>query len=131
MIKGTDNGNGYLIVSLRVRGKRKNHYIHRLVAETFIDNPLNKKEVNHIDFNKRNNNASNLEWATRQENIDHSIVNMKGKKHRSNSNTGEQYISYRSSAKAYRVTVNKKEYGSCRTLEEAIKKRDAIIKGVV
>lgn len=131
ILNPTDNGNGYMIIMLHADNKRKNHYVHRLVAEAFIANPLSKKEINHIDYNKKNNNAKNLEWVTRQENIDHSKGNMKGKKHRSNPNTGEQYISYRSSKKAYRVTVNKKEYGSCRTLEEAIKKRDAILKGVV
>lgn len=56
---------------MRVRIKGKHYKIHRLVAETFIPNPENKREVNHKDGNKLNNRADNLEWATRSENQKH------------------------------------------------------------
>lgn len=58
------NSNGYLKVV--ISGKTK--YIHSLVATTFIDNPENKREVNHIDNNKRNNFVFNLEWVSSSEN---------------------------------------------------------------
>jgi hypothetical protein len=65
---------GYQRVGLYVGNyKTKTIKVHRLVAETFIDNIENKKDVNHIDGNKANNNISNLEWCTRSENIKHAF----------------------------------------------------------
>ena len=64
----------YCYVKLRHKGcKPKKLAVHRIVAFAFLDNPLNKEEVNHIDGNKSNNNISNLEWATRKENVNHAI----------------------------------------------------------
>lgn len=66
---------GYLAVSIedyRTRkSKNSNYLVHRLVAETFVENPFNKQYVNHIDGNKFNNCADNLEWVTRSENMRH------------------------------------------------------------
>lgn len=44
-------------------------FIHRMVAELFVDNPNNYKEIDHIDGNKHNNNKDNLRWCTRQMNM--------------------------------------------------------------
>jgi hypothetical protein len=67
---------GYQRVGLYIGNyKTKTIKVHRLVAETFIDNIENKKDVNHIDGNKANNNISNLEWCTRSENIKHAFKN--------------------------------------------------------
>lgn len=66
-----DNGNGYSQVLLCDNGKRKKEYVHRLVGKAWIDNPMNKEQVNHKDRNKKNNHISNLEWNTPKENIKH------------------------------------------------------------
>lgn len=63
-ISPLDNGNGYLRVNLRLNRKQKTVYIHKLVAQAFVPNPKSLTEVNHIDENKQNNNAENLEWCT-------------------------------------------------------------------
>ena len=62
---------GYLRIKLIKKGMKKNHSIHRLVAEAFIPNPENKPQVNHKDTNRKNNVVSNLEWATNSENQIH------------------------------------------------------------
>lgn len=56
---------------LDIKFKGKHHLIHRLVAEHFVENPDSLKEVNHKDGDKMNNEASNLEWVTRSENLAH------------------------------------------------------------
>lgn len=66
---------GYLQVDLHTDKNKKTFYIHRLVAESFIPNPENKPQVNHLDGNKSNNNVCNLDWATAKENSIHAINN--------------------------------------------------------
>ena len=59
---------GYLLVSLYAGGKQKRHTVHRLVCEAFHENLDNKPQVNHINEDKADNRACNLEWATAREN---------------------------------------------------------------
>ena len=72
MMKQTTNDRGYKAVSLCKNGKRKVKEVHRIVAETFIENNIcGYSEVNHIDGNKLNNKTENLEWVTKGENLKH------------------------------------------------------------
>lgn len=69
---------GYRQLSLRIGAKFKSCQIHRVVALTFIPNPKNLSDVNHMDGVRDNNNVENLEWVTRSENVLHA-VNVLGK----------------------------------------------------
>ena len=71
---------GYRSVKLTFNNSyQKRFYVHRLVAEHFINNPdpKNKTFVNHIDGNKMNNRAENLEWVSPRENNLHYYLNVK------------------------------------------------------
>jgi hypothetical protein len=72
-----DIGDGYIQVVLRKNNKPKHLMVHRLVGIAFIKNPQNKPQINHIDSNKSNNIALNLEWCTASENQIHAIINGK------------------------------------------------------
>ena len=66
---------GYLVVTLTKDKTHKHFYIHRIVAETFLENINSKNEVNHIDGNKKNNNVCNLQWCDDFENRNHAYIN--------------------------------------------------------
>ena len=62
-LSSSDNGNGYLSISLSKNNKRKVFYIHRLIATHYIPNPNNYPCIDHIDRNRQNNNIDNLRWV--------------------------------------------------------------------
>lgn len=75
ILKNCENEYGYLYVRLCKETNSKKYKIHRLVANAFIENPDNKKCVNHKDGNKKNNCVDNLEWVTHSENMQHAADN--------------------------------------------------------
>ena len=71
ILKPSANSAGYLQVTLSYAGKNHSERVHRLVAIAFVENPNGLPQVNHIDGNKLNNCAENLEWVTNAENTKH------------------------------------------------------------
>lgn len=127
-LRPTDNGNGYLIVGLRKDGKRKNFYVHRLVADHFVKNAGGYKYVNHKDENKRNNHADNLEWCTQRENVMYSSQRMR-KPHKQwrVSATKEKYIYFKDGR--FRLSIRNVIDKTFPTLEEAVKAREVVLSG--
>lgn len=75
IIKQQTNKKGYKLCYLTKSSNKKTCLIHRLVALTFIPNPNNYEQVNHIDCNKKNNNVKNLEWCSNLQNQRHARAN--------------------------------------------------------
>lgn len=73
VLKQHINTAGYYNVQLCKDGMTKRIMTHRLIAITFIPNPDNKREVNHKDSNRLNNQIENLEWVTSKENTEHYV----------------------------------------------------------
>ena len=99
LLKPTNNGNGYYKVILSKGKLKQQKFIHRLVAEEFIQNPENKHQVDHIDNNRQNNNISNLRWVSCSENnfnkslSTNSTSGIKGISFHKKSNKWNSYIS--------------------------------------
>ena len=68
ILKPGKTNTGYLFVFLHKDGKAKFYTVHQLVGNAFLSNPQGYKELNHIDEDKTNNNADNLEWCSRSYN---------------------------------------------------------------
>ena len=127
ILKGRRSKDGYLRYALRKNGKAYEFKGHRLVAEAFIPNPENKPTINHINGDKTCNKKWNLEWATREEQMQHAYklglkepIEPKNKKL-----TNEQVLEIRKAYKAH-----SKEFGMI-ALAKKYKVSDATIKRCV
>ena len=109
--------NGYYRVSFSINRKRKQFYVHRLIAEYFIPNPDNLPQVNHIDGNKLNNSLDNLEWVTVQDNVIHAYKNglinhISGKEHFNYGKFGSESKKAKPVIATNVITNETKRYGS-------------------
>lgn len=135
ILKAHKSNSGYLQLNL----KGVKHYIHKLIATTFIDNLSKKREVNHIDGNKENNSVANLEWVNASENQKHAyktglkkgygVSGIDNKRSISvnmiDINTGEVVKKFNSLSEAKKF-LNKK---SCSNLCRVLRKKEAIAYG--
>ena len=78
-VKPQENNCGYMRVQLCHGIDKPRFFVHRIVAELYLSNPLNLPQVNHLDGNKKNNHVSNLEWCDASRNQKHSFSDL-GKK---------------------------------------------------
>lgn len=109
--------NGYYRVTFSINRKRKQFYVHRLIAEYFIPNPDNLPQVNHIDGNKLNNSLDNLEWVTVQDNVIHAYKNglinhVSGKEHFNYGKFGSESKKAKPVIATNVITNETKRYGS-------------------
>jgi len=115
---------GYRDVCVYKNGKLYNCNIHRLLALTFIPNPENKREIDHIDRNSLNNDISNLRWVSHGE-------NQRNKNKKKNCSSRFKGVSFNTSSKVWRarITIDKKtiHLGSYNTEEEAYEKWKSFI----
>lgn len=83
ILKPNKTKHGYLMVALRKNNKPNYFKVHRLVAITFIPNPENKPQIDHINAIKTDNTVNNLRWVTAKENVNNplNMVHLIGKNH--------------------------------------------------
>ena len=122
---GGNSGDGdYYFVRLSKENKVKNFYIHRLVGLTFLPNPDNLPQIDHINQNKLDNNVTNLRWVSRSQ-------NHLNKSHKLSA-SGERHIEKDKRCESYCFRISRRIEGKSRdivhqtykTLPEAIEARN-------
>jgi hypothetical protein len=128
LLKQTHSHGGYMKVCLSKGNHVRTCAVHRLVASAFVDNPNHKPEVNHLNGDKSDNRAANLDWCTRSENEAHAFAVLgkkpnapwKGKARRfARRFTDEQVRAIRKDSRPLRVIGM--EYGVSKTAIRDIK----------
>lgn len=94
------NSRGYYRIRVQRKGEYHRLMVHRCVAKAFIPNPDNKKIIDHIDGNPRNNKLSNLRWTTHSENMLNQKIRT-NKQHSKYKNVVKQGKKFR-----WKITIN-------------------------
>lgn len=123
VLKQWKSNSGYMLVSFCANGKQVKLLVHRIIAITFIPNPNNYPEVNHIDCDRANNRLDNLEWCTHQENITYS--NKLG--HLVNNNPGKPVIAI--NPETSEVFFFESQHEAARQLRVSVGNMNSVIKG--
>ncbi len=110
-LKSFNSGDSYRSVGLRKEGVKHTTLVHTLVGKHFISNPNNLPELNHLDFDRANNRADNLEWVTHGDNIRYSYINgnrigAKGEDNPKAKHTNESVLKIRELYKTGNYTQN-------------------------
>ena len=120
ILKPGNDGRGYFIVNLYKDGKQFTKKIHKLVANAFLPNPLNKSCVDHIDNNRLNNNVENLRFASNRENNMNSKISIKN-------TSGFKGVHFNKKCKKWvaQITINgkNKNLGYFEKIEDAVNTR--------
>lgn len=117
ILKPNINNGGYLYINL---GRNNTKYIHQLVASVFLNNAENKKCIDHIDGNKKNNEVFNLRYATHTENHFNSVL-------RKNNTSGIKGVNFHKKANKWQARICISQtfiyIGLFDNIEDAIKAR--------
>lgn len=122
ILKPIISSNGYLRVSLQKKYKKKNYFVHRLVANAFLPNTHNLPYVNHKDECKTNDVVTNLEWCTHKYNCNYGTRNERSSKARINGKlskavgafkNGELVFTFPSTMECGRNGFDKNNVASC------------------
>ena|SRR3990167_5295907 len=111
ILKQSNNGTGYLVVTLSENNQQKTQLVHRLVARAFIINTTGQSAINHKDGDKKNNVANNLEWMSLADNNRHAyrtgLNNQTGESNAFAKLTDEQALAIQSSDEKTDVLVER------------------------
>lgn len=115
-LKENINNDGYLRFSLFKDGEHKRYLAHRLVAKSFVDNPNQYPEINHINENVKDNCVENLEWCTHKQNINYGSRNKKVSLALKNNQNSAKRVQNIDTLNIYdSLTKAEKETGICKT----------------
>lgn len=119
ILKPQNNSRGYLRVQLKKDKKHKSVFIHRLVAEHFIEKIEGCNIVNHLDCNPHNNCADNLEWTTLKGNVDYMIELGRNKRTESWINKLTETERIKFGKPVVRISITNNEMKKYETLNQA------------